>query len=80
MQEEEPTLRDRIEVNPAIMLGKPVVRGTRIPVYLIVDWVESGHSPEEIVDGYPDLTVEDVKAAVVYAREEKARTEIRVLP
>lgn len=80
MRQNDLTLRDRIEVNSAIMLGKPVVCGTRIPVYLIVDWVESGHTPEEIVDGYPDLTFEDVAAAVAYAKEERARTEIRVLP
>jgi len=80
MAEEPPNPNSRIEINPAVMLGKPVVRGTRIPVYLIVDWVESGHTPEEIVEYYPDLTVEDVEAAVAYAQAERARTEVRALP
>lgn len=70
----------RIETNPAVMMGKPVVRGTRVPVYLIVNWVESGHSPEEIVEGYPDLIVEDIAAAVAYARAEQERTKVRALP
>jgi uncharacterized protein (DUF433 family) len=70
----------RIEVNPEITLGKPVVRGTRIPVYLIIDWVESGHTPEEIAEGYPSLSVEDVAAAVAYTQAERNRTEVHALP
>ena len=71
------TLPQRITRNPEILDGKPIVRGTRVPVYLIVDWVEYGHTPEEIVAGYPDLTLEDVEAAVVYAHAERERTEVR---
>jgi len=71
------TTNERITRNPEILGGKPIVRGTRVPVYLIVDWVESGHTPEEIVEDYPDLTVEDVEAALAYAKAVQERTEVR---
>lgn len=67
---------ERIVSDPEILRGKPIVRGTRVPVYLIVDWVESGHSPEEIAEDYPDLTVEDIEAALAFAQQEQARTEV----
>jgi uncharacterized protein (DUF433 family) len=72
-------LNERIVTDPAVLLGKPVVRGTRVPVYLIVGLIEAGQSPEQIVDDYPDLTIEDVEAAVAYAAEERHRTEVRAL-
>ena len=70
---------ERIVTDPAVLLGKPIVRGTRVPVWLIVGLVEAGQSPEQIVDDYPDLTVDDVEAAVAYAAEERHRTEVRAL-
>lgn len=57
----------RIVSRSDILLGKPVVRGTRIPVYLIEDLVAAGLTAAEIVDDYPDLTTEDVEAAIAYA-------------
>lgn len=70
---------ERIVTDPAVLLGKPIVRGTRVPVYLIAGLVEAGQTPEEVVDDYPDLTVEDVEAAVAYAAQETARTSVRAL-
>ena len=64
----------RIEVNPDIMLGKPVVAGTRIPVYLILNLLASGYSFERIVQAYPGLTREDIVAALAYA-EQRMRLE-----
>lgn len=69
------TLNERIVSDPAVLLGKPVIRGTRVPVYLIAGFVEADRTPEQIVDDYPDLTVEDVQAAVAYAANEAERTE-----
>jgi len=69
-------LLQRIEVNPEILVGQPVVRGTRIPVYLIMNYLEHGHSVEELLDDYPTLTREDVAAAQAYATLERARTEV----
>lgn len=76
---ESRALDERIVTNPAVLLGKPIVRGTRVPVYLIVGLVEAGQAPEQIVDDYPDLTIEDVEAAVAYAVQESTRTEVRAL-
>jgi uncharacterized protein (DUF433 family) len=70
---------NRISMNPDVMLGKPVVRGTRIPVYLIVELVDAGLSPEAIVEDYPDLTIADIEAAVSFAKHERERTEVRAL-
>jgi uncharacterized protein (DUF433 family) len=67
----------RVTRNPQILRGKPIIRGTRVPVYLIVDFIDNGVTPEQIVEDYPDLTVEDIEAAVAFAAEEQARTEVR---
>jgi uncharacterized protein (DUF433 family) len=60
-------VEQRIVRNPEILLGKPVIRGTRIPVYIILELVAAGLSVEQIVDDYPDLTERDVQAAIAYA-------------
>ena len=57
----------RIVVNPKVMVGKPVIRGTRIPVDAIIRRIADGMTIEEILEGYPNLTKEDVKAALMYA-------------
>ncbi len=57
----------RIEVNPKVMLGKPVIRGTRIPVELILRKLSEGATEAELVDAYPKLTPEDIRAALAYA-------------
>ena len=54
-------------VNPKILGGKPVIRGTRIPVYLILELLSAGYNFKRIVRAYPSLTEEDIKAAVNYA-------------
>jgi uncharacterized protein (DUF433 family) len=61
------TFTDRIEVNPEVMLGKPVIRGTRIPVELLLRKLGEGASEEDLLDAYPRLTREDIQAAVRYA-------------
>lgn len=58
---------DRIEVNPAICSGKPVIRSTRIMVRNILGMVAGGYSIERILASYPDLSREDVIAALEYA-------------
>lgn len=54
-------------MNPKILGGKPVIRGTRIPVYLILELLSAGYDFKRIVEAYPTLKEEDVKAAVEYA-------------
>jgi uncharacterized protein (DUF433 family) len=57
-------LTDRIEVNPKVMLGKPVIRGTRIPVEQILRKLSEGASVAELCEAYPKLASEDVIAAL----------------
>ena len=63
------TLYDRIERKPEVMLGKPVIKGTRIPVELIVRKLGEGTSIEDLLDGYPNLKKEDIQAALLYAAD-----------
>jgi len=72
----EPRLLDRIEVNPKVMVGKPVIKGTRIPVELILRMLSQGISEEEILEEYPHLTKEDIQAALAYAAEALAVEEV----
>lgn len=58
---------DRIEINPKVMMGKPVVKGTRIPVDLILRKLGKGASEDDLLDAYPRLTLEDIRAALHYA-------------
>ena len=60
---------ERIEVNPKILGGKPVIKGTRIPVYLILELLSAGYDFKRIIKAYPTLTEEDIKAAVNYAAQ-----------
>lgn len=69
----------RIEVNLNVMLGKPVIRGTRIPVELILRKLAQNISPDEIVVDYPRLTLEDIQAALAYAAEALSTEETFVL-
>jgi uncharacterized protein (DUF433 family) len=57
----------RIETNHKVMVGKPIIKGTRIPVDLIVRMVAQGITEKEIVQEYPRLQPDDVRAALVYA-------------
>ena len=60
---------DRIEMNPDVMNGRPVVRGTRITVELILRKLGAGMSLAEILEAYPHLAVEDVRAAQAFAAD-----------
>lgn len=70
------TVVDRIEINPCVMLGKPVIRGTRIPVELILRKLSEGASELDLLDGYPRLTREDIRAALRFAADTLAQEEI----
>ncbi|MGH9200001.1 MAG: DUF433 domain-containing protein [Vicinamibacterales bacterium] len=70
------TLTDRIEINPRVMLGKPVIRGTRIPVELILRKLSEGASEADLLDAYPRLTREDIQAAMRYAADTLAHEEV----
>ena len=74
------TITDRIEVNPRVMLGKPVIRGTRIPVELVVRKLSEGATETDLLDAYPRLTVEDIRAALAYAADMLAHETIVLQP
>ncbi|MCK4234672.1 DUF433 domain-containing protein [candidate division WOR-3 bacterium] len=57
---------ERIVVNPEIMHGKPVIKGTRIPVYVILNLLAGGMKEENILEEYPDITREDILACMAY--------------
>lgn len=56
-----------IEINPKIMVGQPVIAGTRIPVYIIIDLLADGQTDKEIISNYPKLTKSDIQAALRYS-------------
>ena len=62
-------LTDRVEIDPAVMLGKPVIRGTRIPVELIIRKLGEGATEADLLDAYPRLTRDDIQAAFLYAAD-----------
>jgi uncharacterized protein (DUF433 family) len=66
---QERVLLDRITVNPEVMVGKPVVRGTRVPVELVLGFLAAKPDLGELFAAYPHLTLDDVKACLAYARE-----------
>lgn len=72
-------LGERIESKPDVMLGKPIFRGTRIPVYIVLDLLDAGATPEEIVDDYEILTLEDVDAAIVFRNQQAHNVTVRAL-
>jgi uncharacterized protein (DUF433 family) len=69
-------MNGRIELNPDVMLGKAVIRGTRIPVELIVRKLGEGLEEAEILDAYPRLTRDDIQAALIYAADALAKETI----
>jgi len=60
---------DRIEINPSIMQGKPVIRGTRVPVELLLRKLAEGAAIEDLLDAYPRLAADDIRAALTYAAD-----------
>ncbi|MGC9024991.1 MAG: DUF433 domain-containing protein [Chloroflexia bacterium] len=73
------TLAERITVDPNILLGKPVITGTRIPVYLILNLLAAGYTPQRITEAYPGLTVDDIRAALEYAEQRLRYEEVHIL-
>jgi len=73
------TITDRIEIKPAVMTGKPVIRGTRITVELILRKLSEGASETDLLDAYPRLTKEDIQAAIRYAADTLSNEETVIL-
>lgn len=65
----EKEINKRIVINPEVMVGKPVIKGTRIPVYTIVRLLAQGVTQEEILEDYPNIKKEDIKASLEYVAD-----------
>lgn len=72
-------LMDRIELNPKVCNGKPVIKGTRIPVSVILEQIAEGETWDMLLTGYPELKKKDIQAALLYARASLDHTEIRAV-
>ncbi len=70
------TVTDRVEVNPRLMMGKAVIRGTRIPVELILRKMSEGASEADLLEAYPRLIRDDLRAALRYAADSLAHEEV----
>jgi uncharacterized protein (DUF433 family) len=68
---------DRIELNPRVCNGKPVIKGTRIPVSVLLEQIAQGESWDDLLEGYPELNKEDIKAALLYASASLEHAEVR---
>jgi len=66
---------DRIEIDPRVCGGKPVIKGTRIPVAVLVDQLAEGESWNKLLIGYPELASEDIRAALHFASVSVEQTE-----
>ena len=76
MTSTEIELAQRIVVDSEILHGKPRIKGTRIPISIILEWLEEGASFQKIIDAYPQLKPEDIKAVLVYMRRLVENREI----
>ncbi len=72
-------MSERIEINPRVCGGQPVIKGTRIPVSAILEQLADGESWASLLRGYSELTRADIQAALQYARHSILHTEITVL-
>uniref|UniRef100_A0A7C3RW63 DUF433 domain-containing protein n=1 Tax=Dictyoglomus thermophilum TaxID=14 RepID=A0A7C3RW63_DICTH len=72
-------LLERIEMNPQIMLGKPVIKGTRLTVEIILEKLAYGYTEEDILKEYPFITKDDIKASLLYAAKLLALEEEYIL-
>lgn len=66
-------LLERITINPEIRSGKPIIRGTRITVVDILEYMAGGMSNEEILDDFPDLSADDIRAVLAFAAQRERR-------
>jgi len=69
-----------ITMNPEVLAGKPVIKGTRIPVYLLLNLLAHDYTFDRIIEAYPQLTREDITAALEYAHNLTKREETLDIP
>jgi uncharacterized protein (DUF433 family) len=72
--------REHIVTDPAILVGKPVIKGTRISVELILGWLANGWTFEQVLESYPHITRDDIQAALAFAAERLHEEDYIPLP
>ena len=72
--------RQRIEVNPQVLVGKPVIKGTRISVEFVVDLLARGYDVKQIIQQYDHLTTEDIQACLAYASDVLSSERVYAVP
>lgn len=72
-------LLDRVELDPKVCNGKPVIKGTRVPVSVILEQLAEDGTWDSLLAGYPELKKEDIQAALLYARASLEHTEVRLI-
>jgi uncharacterized protein (DUF433 family) len=68
-----PDLLERITIDPEIRSAKPVIRGTRITVVDVLEYLAGGNTQEELLDRFPDLTADDIRAVLAFAAQRERR-------
>lgn len=71
---------DRIEINPRVLVGKPVIRGTRLAVEFIVELLANGWTEQQILENYPGVRTEDISACLQYAAEALKSERVYLTP
>ncbi|HYE32936.1 MAG TPA: DUF433 domain-containing protein [Methylomirabilota bacterium] len=72
--------RDRLVIDPLVRSGKPCVRGTRITVSDVLDYLGGGMSISEVLDDFPDLTIQDIQACLSFAADRERRLMAPAMP
>lgn len=72
--------RERIAVDPDVLVGKPVIKGTRIAVELVIDLLARGYTAQQIVEQYDHITLDEVQACLAYAAEVLQLEKVYALP
>jgi uncharacterized protein (DUF433 family) len=76
MAENRDLYSTRVSVNPDIAVGKPTITGTRIPVQLVLSKLAHSWNVEELLDDYPSMTIDDIRACIAYAADAVAGEEV----
>ena len=74
------TWQDRIEINPRVLVGKPIIKGSRLSVEFVVELLANGWSEQQIVDNYPGITVDDLHACLHYAANALKAERVYIMP
>ena len=72
--------KERIQIDPAKLVGKPVIKGTRLAVEFVIDLLAQGWTEEEILRNYPGITRQDIQACLTYASEMLKAEKVYVFP